>query len=523
MNKLILCPFHKEKNPSFSFNVFKNCFHCFGCGISGKLSFLKNKFNKNNKYFINNSISDKISILYLKNINFVKNNLYKIIKLNFFIKKIFFFNKVKKSSFFFKLRKIKNKTINKFELGYSGYNTLDYIIKNYPKKFLINTGIFKISSKKKIYNIFYNRIIFPIKNKNGIILGYSGRSFFNEKPKYINSYDNFFFKKKKILYGIYETYNYIIKYNYVILVEGYIDVISLYQCNFKNVLGLMGTSISIYQLNKIIKLTKNIIICFDNDKAGVINLKKSIIFFLNNYIFDLNVKYIILPSKFDPDDFIKVFGRKKFKKKIENSIYIYDLIYLIYIKNLFKIKNNLTILKNFLNNIKNLYIIEKIFFLFLKNNEFNLFHFFYILDFIYLNKFNYKYNYKYDIKNNIYEKFVIIILIFPQIIYFFNKEFLKKFINNYLDFFYLFSEFLNNMNNKLNFLNFFLKIKNYKNYIICKSIFYKFYKKKIKIIFLIKIEFIKFIKNLSKEKNNFYKKNIIELCDILYNIFDLYE
>lgn len=511
-SNFILCPFHKEKTPSFSFNLEKKCYHCFGCGVSGNLYNLLKKIN-----IKNNIVFDKKYNLKKKNI-FIKKNKLKILKLNNFIKNIFFSFWEKKRYFFIK-RKIKDKTINKFNLGYSDYNLLNYVILNYSKKILLNTGVFKLNLKKKIYNIFYNRIIFPIKNIKGNTIGYAGRNILKKTPKYINSYNNFFFKKKKNLYGIYETKKYIINSNYVIIVEGYIDVIYLYQKGFKNTLGLMGSSINFYQIKKIYNLTKNFFICFDNDVAGILGLKKSIIFFLNCVYVDLNIYYIILPKGFDPDNFLKKFGKNKFKEKINKKINIYDIIYIIYIKNIFKLKknitNNLLKLNFFLKNINNLNSLEVIFFLFLKNKKINLFYFFLIIDGLYEKK----YYYKYVLNNNFYKKILIIFIIFPQIVYFFDKEFLKDFLKKSFKDNFFFLWIINILDKNLNFFNFFLRIKSYNKYIFYKSIFLKFYKKKLKNIFLLKFKFFKFIKNLSVKDNLFYKKNIKSLCDILYIIF----
>lgn len=378
---------------------------------------------------------------------------------------------------------------------------------------MINSGVFKISKNKEIYNIFYNRIIFPIKNINGFIIGFGGRSLNNKKPKYINSYETFFFKKKKCFYGLWENKEFIKKLNYVILVEGYFDVLTLYKNKFKNVLSLMGVSISHSQINLIINLTKNIFICFDRDKAGFSALKKSIIFFINNYSI-LKINYIILYKNYDPDSFINNYGRIKFLKKIKNSINIYKLIFIIYIKNIFKfkkrIKKRLLNFKIFYENINDEKNKEKILYILSNNLKINLKNFFYII-----NSFSKKGEF---IENfNFYEKKIIIVfVIYPQIIFFFYKDVLDDFISkSKINF--LFYEILNKFNENLNFLNFLIKIKDFNIFFIFMSLFKIFEKKKLKNIILLKYKYKKFIKKLSFKKKDFFKKNISHLCNLFYN------
>lgn len=276
----------------------------------------------------------------------------------------------------------------------------------------------------------------------------------------------------------------------------------------------MGSSINNYHINIIINFTKNIFICFDGDKSGKIAIKKSLIFFLNNYT-NLNIKYIILKNKFDPDNFINKFGKKKFLKKIINSKKIYTLINDIYIKDIFKnknkIKKKIIILKCFYNKIKKYNIKKKILFMLSDNLKINLKHFFFIIN-IFFKKKNYIFNKLKSYK----KKFLIIIIIYPQLIFFFEKEILKNFINN-SKINLLFLEILKIFDKDLNFINFFIKIKNNNFFFIFKSLFKIFEKKKIKNILLIKNKYKIFIKKLSLNKKNFYKKNILYISNLFYN------
>ncbi|XBT18459.1 MAG: toprim domain-containing protein [Candidatus Shikimatogenerans sp. Tder] len=321
----------------------------------------KYKFYNNYKKYYNLNNKIKKNKKKLKNLNFISNYYFNNNLNN---------NKIK-LNYLIKIRKIPIKLIKKFELGYCDYNDKLFNFfkkKKYKNKLLLNNGFF-IKKEKKIINILNNSITFPIHDIYGSILGFGARKF-SGKIKYINSYNNYNFKKSNILYGIFYTYKYIKKHNYCFLTEGYIDLISLYKINIKNVISTLGTNLSQNQVNILKKITKNIIILYDGDKAGILAIKNIIKILLKN---SFNIKIFLLKNNYDIDDYIinkhkNNYTNKLIKKKIlKNCINI-----LIFFKKIYKYNK----IKNI--NLKLLIIIKIIKYINLINN--------YLLKYLYIKK-----------------------------------------------------------------------------------------------------------------------------------------
>ncbi|WGH25710.1 MAG: DNA primase [Candidatus Shikimatogenerans bostrichidophilus] len=373
-------PFNKEKIPSFIISPDKKIWKDFSSGRGGNLISFLIQYLKINYIDAVNYLLKK----YYKNFIFFNNT--KTIYINNILKlqeyaKVFFINKLNEK------QNIKNYLINrgfnnliikKFSIGFAPpYNSLIkyFINKNIKinKNKIIDYGLFSFK-KKKILDIFQNRIMFPIKNIYGYTIGFGGRNINNNLKynKYLNSPNNIIYNKSKILYGIFEAKKYILKYNRCFITEGYTDVISLYQNGLKNVVSSSGTYINTYQINIIKKYTKNIILLYDGDEAGIKASIKSIDIFLQN---NINIKFFIFPYNYDPNSFlfkkkkinknkIQQYFKKKslnfleFKMKIFNKYFNdpfqkYILIKSI-IKNIYNISNNI---------IKYIYLqeVEKIF------------------------------------------------------------------------------------------------------------------------------------------------------------------
>ncbi|CAL4042020.1 DNA primase [Buchnera aphidicola (Phyllaphis fagi)] len=331
-----ICPFHSEKQPSFTINHEKQYFYCFGCNIHGnaidflmkydQLTFTEsieelayingltipinncNEYNKkiNKKFQLYKSIQE-VSKIYQTNIKADKNSSIQI---------------------YLKKRKINKKMIDYFNIGFS-QNTLNLLRnKNLNNKDYISNlilcGILIQSQQGYTYDRFQGRIIFPIKDKYGRIIGFGGRSLDDKIPKYINSPKTEIFDKGKQLYGIYETQKKYPKPKYLLVVEGYFDVISLTQFNIKYVVSSLGTSTTTQQIQILFKITKKIIYCYDGDIAGQIaawkTLKKTLPFIHDGY----SVKFIFLPINEDPDSIIHKEGRINFKKRIKTAIHMLD-------------------------------------------------------------------------------------------------------------------------------------------------------------------------------------------------------
>ncbi|WP_115956175.1 DNA primase [Candidatus Purcelliella pentastirinorum] len=335
-----LCPFHKEDHPSFIINKEKQFFYCFGCGIHGNaIDFLMNHDNLN---FIESieelSYICNIKIPYKKfNNNLQKNiikrkKIYEILKIiNIFYQKNLKNTKNESVKNFLKEKNLNNDIIKKFNVGLSTSESKDLIkFFNYnkeKKKLLVESGMIIINKKKQYYNHFRNRIMFPIKNKIGNIVGFGGRSLNNEIPKYINSPETKIFHKKKQLYGLYEIQKKNKNPKKIIIVEGYTDVITLTQYKIDFTVASLGIHISKEQIEILFRITDNIICCYDGDKAGkkaTWNTLKSTL----PYIEDTKqINFIILPKGEDPDSLIRKIGTIKFKKIIKNSTPLSEFLF----------------------------------------------------------------------------------------------------------------------------------------------------------------------------------------------------
>ncbi|MCW5197011.1 DNA primase [Buchnera aphidicola] len=336
-NYIALCPFHNEKTPSFTINSEKQYFYCFGCHIHGNVIDFLIKYNqltflesiKELAYSSGIKIPTNKYNKYYNELNHKKQKLYNSIKeISTIYQKNLQSRKCKKIHTYLKNRKIDPNMINYFNIGFS-FDTIN-ILKS--KMFthndhipnLITCGILVKTNIGYLYDRFHDRITFPIKNEYGNIIGFGGRILNHNQSKYINSPNTEIFDKGKQIYGIYETKLQNPKPKYLLIVEGYFDVISLTQFNIKNVVSTLGTSITNQQIQKLFKTTKKIIFCYDGDnsgeKAAWRTLKKILPYMHDGY----NIKFIFLPINEDPDSIIHKEGTKKFKNRINQSVNILD-------------------------------------------------------------------------------------------------------------------------------------------------------------------------------------------------------
>mgnify|MGYP001980207805 CR=1 FL=1 len=322
-NYKALSPFTNEKTPSFFVSPSKQIFKCFSTGKGGDaieflkevdsmtyieaIKYLGEKYGveineRESNYEINNE-KESLLILINKSKEFFKKNLEtqegKSIALTYF-----------------NHRNINEEMINKFELGYSvdKWDSLyNYLVKNqFDEDQIIKAGLILENNNKK-YDRFRNRIIFPIQNLSGKTIAFGARILSEEKnqPKYINSPETSLYIKSNTLYGLYQSKNTIRKMDNCYLVEGYTDVIALFQIGIENVVASSGTSLTTNQIKLVSRYTKNITILFDGDKAGVSASLRGMDLILEN---DMNVKVVSFPEGYDPDSFSKKVGKQKFEE-----------------------------------------------------------------------------------------------------------------------------------------------------------------------------------------------------------------
>lgn len=322
-----LCPFHGEKTPSFYINTSKQIYKCFGCGEGGDVinfvmrienldfmdavKLLANRCGIEINTHVDESTKERME----------KSKKFQDIHVE--AARFYFSNLIKSKNpgyEYLRKRGLDDKIIKKFGLGYSldSWNSLmNYLISiGYKNEDLIECGLFGYKSEtKKIYDKFRNRVMFPIFDYRGNVIGFGGRVLDDSLPKYLNSPDTIIFNKRQNLYGL----NFArkeIKDRSIILVEGYMDLISLYQYGIKNVVATLGTALTDGQGSLIKRYADTAIISYDSDEAGIKATLRAIEI-LNKL--DINVKVLNLKECKDPDEFIRKYGVLEFEKEIQNS------------------------------------------------------------------------------------------------------------------------------------------------------------------------------------------------------------
>lgn len=322
-----LCPFHNEHTPSFSVESNKQYYYCFGCGASGNvISFIKNIENLDFVSAIKilaEKINYKLPESARSEEDLKKQKLKKILYDIQVCSAKFFYNNLIQDNMsleYLKNRNITNNSITKFGLGFSikSWDSLyKHLLKNnFTSEDIVHSGlIIKSSKTNKYFDRFQNRLMFPIFDVYGKVIGFGGRIIEDSKEaKYINSPDTFIYDKSNSLYAI----NFARKTHLdtLIIVEGYLDTISLHQAGFTNTVAALGTAFNIGHAKLIKKFFKTVILVFDSDDAGIKACKRAIEIITKESLY---CKVLILRNAKDPDEFIKKFGAKSFENALLNA------------------------------------------------------------------------------------------------------------------------------------------------------------------------------------------------------------
>ncbi|KAF0204378.1 MAG: hypothetical protein FD170_283 [Bacteroidetes bacterium] len=318
VNLLGLCPFHNERTPSFTVSPAKGIFKCFGCGKAGnsvnfimeheKYSYPEALRYLANKYTI--EIEEQEPTPEEKQLDTDRDSLF---ALNSFAQK-FYTQTLSQTeegraiglSYFIE-RGFREDIIEKFQLGFSPTAwdafTQHALKHGYSEKYLVESGL-TISKEGKLYDRFRERVMFPIHNLTGKVIGFGGRILTSDKtkPKYVNSPESEVYNKSKSLYGIWLARGAIVARDNCYLVEGYTDVISLHQSGIENVVASSGTSLTNDQIKLINKYTRNITILYDGDPAGIKASFRGIDMILEQ---GMNVKIVLFPDGEDPDSYAR--------------------------------------------------------------------------------------------------------------------------------------------------------------------------------------------------------------------------
>lgn len=328
-----LCPFHNEKTPSFTVSQDKQIFYCFGCGEGGdvfkfvmkiegltfaesarKLAHLAGiEWNQN--YYTMSSAKEKETAEMKKVMEFACS----------FYRKLLSSSIAERARDYLFSRKINSRTIEKFSIGFAPFDDSVLITeatkKGWAKDLLLKTGLAVLRDDNRIIDFFRGRIMFPIKNASGHVIAFGARVVGDSQPKYLNSPETELFLKRKTLYGFFEGMSSIRKYQKVLLLEGYMDVITAHQYGIEYAVAPLGTSLSVEHLNFIKRYTKEPIIMFDSDESGKNALIRNSEVLISSGLY---ARAAELPGNMDPDEFLHKYGRHAFEEILNQSVDLMD-------------------------------------------------------------------------------------------------------------------------------------------------------------------------------------------------------
>jgi len=337
-NFMGLCPFHAEKSPSFTVSAAKQFYHCFGCGKNGNaigflmehagMSFIEAVKDLAGQYGMPipeedlspqeraraaeqrqrqgtlSEVLEKAGEAYRKQLK-----------------------ESQRAVDYFKGRGVSGDIARQFGLGYApqGWRNLASVFPQYDDPLLVESGLVILSQDEdsgdeKRYDRFRDRVMFPIRNVKGECIGFGGRVLGDDKPKYLNSPETPVFSKGRELYGLYEARTALREQGYVLVTEGYMDVVALAQLGFPNAVATLGTACTPEHVQKLFRFTDAVVFSFDGDAAGRRAARKALDGALP-YATDVrSVKFLFLPPEHDPDSFIRAFGRDGFSRCVSEAV-----------------------------------------------------------------------------------------------------------------------------------------------------------------------------------------------------------
>ena len=333
-NYMGLCPFHSEKSPSFSVSPTKQFYHCFGCGKNGNaIGFLMDHAGMNFVEAVKDlagqyamqvpeedaSPQDRARAAQQREKQATLTDVLE--------KAGEAYRKHLKSSpraiDYLKGRGLSGEIARQFGLGYApeGWRSLASVFPDYDDPLLAESGLVIVNpDEDKRYDRFRDRVMFPIRNVKGECIGFGGRVLGEGTPKYLNSPETPVFSKGRELYGLFEARNALREHGFVLVTEGYMDVVALAQLGFPNAVATLGTACTPDHVQKLFRFTDSVVFSFDGDEAGRRAARKALDGALP-YATDVrSVKFLFLPAEHDPDSYIREFGREAFARFVQQAV-----------------------------------------------------------------------------------------------------------------------------------------------------------------------------------------------------------
>lgn len=332
-----LCPFHQEKSPSFSVSETKQFYHCFGCGAHGTaISFLMEyaglsfvdaieELAKSVGLTVPKASNEGLKVVDQQQTIALTQGLEKIMQ--------WYQEQLKKNQRainYLKNRGLSGEVAKRFGLGYAPdhWQNFETLLGSYDDdstaKLLAESGMMIQSedegtTRVKRYDRFRDRVMFPIRNLKGQVIGFGGRIIDKGEPKYLNSPETILFKKGQTLYGLFEARKFIREKSFVLVCEGYMDVVALAQMGFPNAVATLGTACSDSHIQLLLRHTDRVVFSFDGDAAGLKAAKRAFEASIPYLADDKEIRFLFLPKEHDPDSYIRAFGQEKFEAEIQNA------------------------------------------------------------------------------------------------------------------------------------------------------------------------------------------------------------
>ena len=326
-----LCPFHNEKSPSFSVSPDKQIFHCFGCGVGGNVFTFLTKIEGIGFVEAVQTLAERANIqlptLESSGDSKKEELKTKVYKVNEFTANFYHENLYKPDAKiaqeYVKKRKLTNDTLKSFKIGFSGkFDELYRALKQngFEDREILESGLVNRNDNGRYIDRYRNRLMFPICDVRGRVIAFGGRVLDDSKPKYINSPENIVYSKGRHLFGLNVAKKYDIKKN-LLIVEGYMDVISLHQRGIHNVVASLGTAMTQQQGYLLRNSTEQIILSYDSDEAGL-NAKLRALEILQNMGCDIRV--LQMEGAKDPDEFVIKYGNARFQALIDKALSVVE-------------------------------------------------------------------------------------------------------------------------------------------------------------------------------------------------------
>ncbi|MFZ4621308.1 MAG: DNA primase [Bacteroidota bacterium] len=325
-----ICPFHQEKTPSFSVSAAKQMFYCFGCHRGGDVVKFVMEYEKSSYIEALEQLAERAGIAITRTEEAYEsaNETEKLYNVMSFAARFFFHNMTKTTEGefglnYFRKRGFTAQTMTTFGLGYS-LKGWDSLIKKAQEEGiepenLAKVGLVRVKDDGGMYDTFRGRVMFPIFNTTGRVIAFGARKLYDDDPlgKYINSSETPIYHKSNVLYGLSQAKETIRERDFVVLVEGYADLISVYQAGTKNIVASSGTALTAEQIQLVSRYTKNITLVYDADSAGANAMMRGVDLILEG---GLDVRIVQLPEDEDPDSFVQKNGGAAFEELLKKSV-----------------------------------------------------------------------------------------------------------------------------------------------------------------------------------------------------------